>query len=360
MNLYYADGERQVGPIGRAELKALIKNRQINAKSLVWEPGMESWQELGAYVRRKAHGKPEFEPSKSTASQAPCSQCGKHFNHGDMVRIKNVWVCASCKPFFLQKIKEGVQTGLVRQRDIYGSLEKGVKGRYEVNVSEILAEAWRMTDGSKLVVVGSLFLIWIFGAIIQNIVAIPLTILFGIFAATFKNILATPGSAIFVTAGFMLAGMLIGFISIFAQVPLWVGLEMIGVRRSVDLPVSFRYIFNYFKYFFKLALTWLLMCILIVLGFIFFIVPGIYLSVATFLALQLVADRKFGPWQAVKTSIQAITHKWFHVFLLLLAIFGIMAISMIPLGIGLIWTWPLFIISKGILYRNIFGVLASE
>lgn len=360
MNLYYADGERQVGPIGRAELKALIKNKQINAKSLVWEPGMESWQELGAYVRRKVHGKPESAPSISTVAQASCSQCGQRFNHNDMVRIKNAWVCAACKPLFLQKIKEGVQTGFARGRDIYGSLEKGIKGHYEVDVSEILAEAWRMTNGSKLVVVGSLFLIWIFGAIIQNIISIPLTIFFGIFAATFKNILATPGSAVFVSAGIVLAAMLIGFTSILAQVPLWVGLEMIGVRRSVDLPVSFRYIFNYFKYFFKLALTWLIMSVLIVLGFLFFIIPGIYLSVATFLALQLVADRKFGPWQAVKTSIQAITHKWFHVFLLLLAMFGIMAISMIPLGIGLIWTWPLFIISKGILYRNIFGVLESE
>jgi hypothetical protein len=33
-----------------------------------------------------------------------------------------------------------------------------------------------------------------------------------------------------------------------------------------------------------------------------------------------------------------------------------MVISMIPCGIGLIWSWPLFINTKGVLYRNIFGV----
>ena len=35
---------------------------------------------------------------------------------------------------------------------------------------------------------------------------------------------------------------------------------------------------------------------------------------------------------------------------------GIMFISAIPLGIGMVWTWPLFINAKGILYRNIFGI----
>jgi hypothetical protein len=37
----------------------------------------------------------------------------------------------------------------------------------------------------------------------------------------------------------------------------------------------------------------------------------------------------------------------------------IMMISMIPLGIGLIWTVPMFIVAQGILYRTIFGVLPA-
>jgi uncharacterized membrane protein len=102
------------------------------------------------------------------------------------------------------------------------------------------------------------------------------------------------------------------------------------------------------------------MSILVMLGFLLLVIPGIYLAVATFFALQLVADRQLGPWQAIKTSIKATTHNWFPIFLILLALSLIMAVSCIPLGIGLIWTLPLLFIAKGILYRNIFGVVESE
>ena len=51
MNLYYAEGDQQVGPIGKVELQSLIKSKKVNNKTLVWQPGMESWQELGLFVR---------------------------------------------------------------------------------------------------------------------------------------------------------------------------------------------------------------------------------------------------------------------------------------------------------------------
>jgi len=36
--------------------------------------------------------------------------------------------------------------------------------------------------------------------------------------------------------------------------------------------------------------------------------------------------------------------------------FIIIGVSMIPLGIGMIWTMPMMLICYGILYRNMFGV----
>ena len=53
MNLYYADGEQQVGPIGKVELQDLIRAKKVNTKTLVWQDGMESWQELGVFVRNR-------------------------------------------------------------------------------------------------------------------------------------------------------------------------------------------------------------------------------------------------------------------------------------------------------------------
>jgi len=108
MNLYYAEGERQVGPIGKTELQALVKAKKLNARTLVWQEGMASWQELGAFIRRR-NGKAAPKVSSAVpARQFVCSECGRSFAEDEMIRFQNVRICAGCKPVFIQKIKEGV------------------------------------------------------------------------------------------------------------------------------------------------------------------------------------------------------------------------------------------------------------
>jgi uncharacterized RDD family membrane protein YckC len=108
MNLYYAEGDRQVGPIGKAELQTLIKARKINSQTLVWQPGMPEWEQLGLFVRRKNHGGSQAAQSAAPMRQSACSECGQAFAENDMIRFADAWVCATCKPIFVQKIKEGV------------------------------------------------------------------------------------------------------------------------------------------------------------------------------------------------------------------------------------------------------------
>lgn len=108
MNLYYADGDRQVGPIDKTELQSLIKARKIGSQTLVWQPGMQGWEELGPFVRRKTHGGSQSVQPAPPVKQSLCSECGQAFAEDDMIRFAEAWVCASCKPIFVQKIKEGV------------------------------------------------------------------------------------------------------------------------------------------------------------------------------------------------------------------------------------------------------------
>ena len=109
MNLYYEDGGQQMGPIGKAELQALIKAKKVNAKTLVWQDGMENWQELGVYVRSQRQ-KGEHPKNKAVVSgaQAVCSECRRVSPEEEMVRFNDARVCAACKPVFVQKVKEGV------------------------------------------------------------------------------------------------------------------------------------------------------------------------------------------------------------------------------------------------------------
>jgi uncharacterized RDD family membrane protein YckC len=112
MNLYYADGGRQVGPIDKNELQSLIKAKKINSQTLVWQPGMENWEELGLFVRRKSQSSSRSIQAAAVAAptsrQSVCAECGQAFAQDDMIRFTDAWVCAACKPILVQKIKEGV------------------------------------------------------------------------------------------------------------------------------------------------------------------------------------------------------------------------------------------------------------
>ena len=108
MNLYYEVGDQQVGPIGKSELETLVKEKKLNSKTMVWQDGMESWEELAVFIRKR---KEESAQNKLPAGSVPksvCSECGQAFAQEDMISFQDSWVCAGCKPVFIQKIKEGV------------------------------------------------------------------------------------------------------------------------------------------------------------------------------------------------------------------------------------------------------------
>jgi uncharacterized RDD family membrane protein YckC len=108
MNWYYAVGEQQVGPISKAELQALVKAKKINASTRVWRPGMEKWLELDQIVKRSSQAGSVTKQVTAALKEAQCCQCGQAFSEEEMIRFAESWVCAACKPVFVQKLKEGV------------------------------------------------------------------------------------------------------------------------------------------------------------------------------------------------------------------------------------------------------------
>ncbi|UCF91355.1 MAG: RDD family protein [Desulfobacterales bacterium] len=109
MDLYYADGDRQIGPINKTQLQDLVKARKINSKTLVWHSGMAKWEELGRVVRRPAAAGAQTESAVAPVRQSACCECRQLIVEEEMLRIRDSWVCPACKPIFIQKVKEGVQ-----------------------------------------------------------------------------------------------------------------------------------------------------------------------------------------------------------------------------------------------------------
>jgi len=101
------------------------------------------------------------------------------------------------------------------------------------------------------------------------------------------------------------------------------------------------------------------MYLLIIIGLVLFILPGIYLAVAFSMALPLVIDKGMTPWQALMTSRKAMTHKWFSLFGFFLICVLVTIAGVLALFVGLVWAVPLTSLGYAIIYRDVFGVEAK-
>ncbi len=222
---------------------------------------------------------------------------------------------------------------------IGGNVEDALAGRYHFLVGEVISEAWQKTKGAKRV-------FWSAG-----IVVLLAMMIFG------------AGLAVLLPGAFAADSVGIG-VRIFVQLlatavvyPFLVGFLMLGIRRAANLPISFANAFGYFHVVLAVIVAALLISVLTSLGLMLFILPGIYLSIAYTFTLPLIAEKDFGPWQAMETSRRAVTRHWFAVFATVVVMWIILFLSMFTI-IGIIWTVPMMLISIGIMYREIFGIEA--
>ena len=110
MEWYYADGDKQIGPLETSAFDALVQNGTIQSATLVWNSTMTDWTAYGSLKSKPAA--PSADASETRAAQGlACSECGKTMPAEEMARYGDAWVCPVCKPVFVQKIKEGVPVG---------------------------------------------------------------------------------------------------------------------------------------------------------------------------------------------------------------------------------------------------------
>ena len=103
MNWYYVEQGQQAGPVSDAQLDGMLRAGKIRLDTLVWREGMPAWV---PYREVKGEPVPPSAP-RSDAAEAVCVECGKMFPAAETIRYGESNVCATCKPVFLQKLREG-------------------------------------------------------------------------------------------------------------------------------------------------------------------------------------------------------------------------------------------------------------
>ena len=221
-----------------------------------------------------------------------------------------------------------------------GTLLDGINGNYDFSIMAVLKEAWEKTNGMKAPVLGASLVLFI------------IIIVLGMGIIMFTQSLGYEEDSDITSLLSQLAFLII--------YPFLAGIMMLGVRHSVNLPVSFSIAFSYFGYTRSILFVAILITMFTMIGYTLLIIPGVYLSIAYLLAIPLLIEKNLSPWQAMEASRKAITHHWFKVFLTYVIMLSIYILSIIPFCIGLIWSLPMMANVTGILFRIMFGVEESQ
>lgn len=226
-----------------------------------------------------------------------------------------------------------------------------------LNVIETVKTAWHKVSGSKK----------IFWAGLGLIILIRLILI----ALDKGSDYTGPGIiALFIA--------LVSLAIIIIQTLLYWGLIYIGARRALDQPIQFdnyRYTFDFFL-FLKMIGLYILTVLIMIIPFILIFIPLIfkdshiiqlisplfylvgallliYLAVRLYLIKVLVVFKKMNPWTAIKLSFNATKGNVWRLIGLMLINLGILIVSIIPLGIGLIWSIPYLMINYGVVYKKL-------
>src|ERR1041384_736253 len=115
MEWYYVEAGQRAGPVNETEFERLTGTGKVQPETLVWRPGMANWQPLRELQATLAPGAAPVSENPSTPAAPPqglgsdvtCTHCGGTFPKENTIPYGTGFVCATCKPAFLQKLKEG-------------------------------------------------------------------------------------------------------------------------------------------------------------------------------------------------------------------------------------------------------------
>jgi len=202
---------------------------------------------------------------------------------------------------------------------------------YDFSITGVLKEGFRRNEGVKLIFIGAVIIYIVISLIVG-------TILNFIFPETHSELNTYIAS----------------LLEMLFTLPIIIGIMMLGIKRARDETLEISSIFDYFGMVIPIILAYIAMTILIVLGFMLLIIPGIYLAVSYAFTYTLIVDKGLDVWEAMELSRKTVTTQWFKFFGLSLACGVIIFLSAIPFGIGLIWTVPMSYIAYGLLYHRLF------
>ena len=149
-------------------------------------------------------------------------------------------------------------------------------------------------------------------------------------------------------------------ISLLISGPLNAGFLIVAFKLLRNRATTFGDFFRGFNNFLPLFLVSLVSSVMIGIGFVLLLLPGIYLAVAYTFALPLVLEKKMNFWDAMEFSRKLISKNWFSFFGFAFVLVLVNLAGGLLLGVGLLVTIPLSVCAIAAAYADIVGLPPSS
>lgn len=156
---------------------------------------------------------------------------------------------------------------------------------------------------------------------------------------------------------------LIGAIVSAIVIPILIGGFYVGIKKLDDAnSVEIGDFFESSENWLQLFVFGVVSGLLVSLGYLLLVLPGIWFSVAILFGYPLVVFAKIEFWDSIKISANIINKKWFNFFGLVIVLILINIVGTIPVGLGLFITIPFSFATIYACYKDIvgFGITAER
>jgi uncharacterized membrane protein len=148
--------------------------------------------------------------------------------------------------------------------------------------------------------------------------------------------------------------------SVAVSTPLLMGNFIVSAKLLQGQTPKFRDFFTGFQFFVPLLLLSLAASLLIGIGTVLLVIPGVYLAVAYLFATYLVVDRRLDFWPAMELSRHTVNPQWFGYFAFMLLLVLLNLAGVLLLGLGLLVTIPVSFCAVTAAYADLFGLQSKE
>lgn len=148
-------------------------------------------------------------------------------------------------------------------------------------------------------------------------------------------------------------GVVISIITVLIQILLNVGAIAIVLKLVDGIKPSFSELFTTTKPYVQFVLVTILMSLIVGVGFILLIIPGIMLAIGLQFATYLVVDKGMGAVDALKKSWEITNGVKWKLLGFAIVIWIVNLLGFVLFGVGMVVTIPLTMIAMAYVYRTL-------